>query len=103
MTEGLYPVELRFSTDYPALPPVARFPAGFFHPNIYDDGKASPSRSMSALLQRAACRLSSVFLLSALWRHAAYLLVLHCMVRMEERKTCMLAQVCLSILNPEKA
>ncbi|CAK0785873.1 hypothetical protein CVIRNUC_009086 [Coccomyxa viridis] len=37
--EGLYPVDLRFSTDYPALPPVARFPAGFFHPNIYDDGK----------------------------------------------------------------
>lgn len=49
-TEGLYPVDLRFSTDYPALPPVARFPAGFFHPNIYDDGKASPFRSELALL-----------------------------------------------------
>jgi len=36
---GLYPLELEFSQEYPAHPPIARFPAGFFHPNVYDNGK----------------------------------------------------------------
>ena len=43
-------MELKFSTDYPALPPDARFPAGFFHPNIYDDGKACPPRAKSDMM-----------------------------------------------------
>ena len=39
-TGGLYPLELDFSKEYPAHPPLARFPAGFFHPNVFDCGKA---------------------------------------------------------------
>ncbi|MEW5310051.1 MAG: hypothetical protein WDW38_001883 [Sanguina aurantia] len=36
---GLYPVSLAFSTSYPAKPPTASFPPGFFHPNVYPGGQ----------------------------------------------------------------
>ena len=29
---------MEFSEDYPSKPPKCRFPAGFFHPNIYPSG-----------------------------------------------------------------
>jgi ubiquitin-conjugating enzyme E2 I len=36
---GSFPLSLEFSADdYPAKPPKARFPAGFFHPNVYPSG-----------------------------------------------------------------
>jgi ubiquitin-conjugating enzyme E2 I len=36
---GSFPLTLEFSADdYPAKPPKAKFPAGFFHPNIYPSG-----------------------------------------------------------------
>ncbi|KAG1653523.1 hypothetical protein FOA52_012437 [Chlamydomonas sp. UWO 241] len=35
---GFYPLALEFSEDYPTKPPKCRFPAGFFHPNIYPSG-----------------------------------------------------------------
>ena len=36
---GSFPLTLEFSAeDYPAKPPKARFPAGFFHPNVYPSG-----------------------------------------------------------------
>jgi len=36
---GYYPLEMRFSEDYPAKPPYVKFPAQFFHPNVYPSGK----------------------------------------------------------------
>ena len=36
---GLYPVKLEFTEDYPSKPPKVSFPAGFFHPNVYPSGK----------------------------------------------------------------
>lgn len=36
---GMYPVTLVFSDDYPAKAPECRFPAQFFHPNVYPSGK----------------------------------------------------------------
>ncbi len=29
---------MEFSEDYPTKPPKCKFPAGFFHPNIYPSG-----------------------------------------------------------------
>jgi ubiquitin-conjugating enzyme E2 I len=36
---GLYPVRMEFTEDYPSKPPKVSFPAGFFHPNVYPSGK----------------------------------------------------------------
>nr|XP_043634466.1 SUMO-conjugating enzyme SCE1-like isoform X2 [Erigeron canadensis] len=36
---GNYPVTMTFSNNYPSIPPVCKFPPGFFHPNIYSCGK----------------------------------------------------------------
>ena len=38
---GEYPVQLKFSSDYPSKAPTAVFPKGFLHPNIYPDGHVS--------------------------------------------------------------
>ncbi|GAM19952.1 hypothetical protein SAMD00019534_031270 [Acytostelium subglobosum LB1] len=35
---GVYPVTLVFSNDYPAKSPLCSFPAGFFHPNVFSNG-----------------------------------------------------------------
>mmetsp|Transcript_70439 Transcript_70439/g.223181 ORF Transcript_70439/g.223181 Transcript_70439/m.223181 type:complete len:160 (-) Transcript_70439:100-579(-) len=35
---GFYPVTMEFTEDYPSKPPKCKFPAGFFHPNIYPSG-----------------------------------------------------------------
>lgn len=35
---GFYPLSMEFTDDYPAKPPKCKFPAGFFHPNIYPSG-----------------------------------------------------------------
>lgn len=35
---GFYPLSMEFSEDYPTKPPKCKFPAGFFHPNIYPSG-----------------------------------------------------------------
>ena len=36
---GSFPLTLEFSADdFPAKPPKARFPPGFFHPNVYPSG-----------------------------------------------------------------
>jgi len=35
---GLYPVTMHFTEDYPLKPPKCAFPGGFFHPNIYPSG-----------------------------------------------------------------
>ncbi|KAI5073587.1 hypothetical protein GOP47_0011600 [Adiantum capillus-veneris] len=36
---GSFPLSLQFSESYPTKPPVCAFPAGFFHPNVYQSGK----------------------------------------------------------------
>lgn len=36
--QGFYPLTMEFSEDYPSKPPKCKFPAGFFHPNIYPSG-----------------------------------------------------------------
>eukprot|EP00657_Telonema_sp_P-1_P005271 TRINITY_DN22520_c0_g1_i1.p1 TRINITY_DN22520_c0_g1~~TRINITY_DN22520_c0_g1_i1.p1 ORF type:complete len:178 (+),score=35.95 TRINITY_DN22520_c0_g1_i1:148-681(+) len=36
--DGVYKVSMEFSEDYPSKPPKCKFPAGFFHPNIYPSG-----------------------------------------------------------------
>ena len=35
---GIYPLTLEFSEEFPSKPPKCKFPAGFFHPNIYPSG-----------------------------------------------------------------
>jgi ubiquitin-conjugating enzyme E2 I len=35
---GTFPLTIEFSDDYPSKPPKCKFPAGFFHPNIYPSG-----------------------------------------------------------------
>ncbi|CAO2036207.1 unnamed protein product [Urochloa humidicola] len=35
---GNFPVTLQFSEYYPDRPPTCKFPAGFFHLNVYDTG-----------------------------------------------------------------
>lgn len=36
---GLYPIDLKFSADYPATAPLAFFPPGFHHVNVFDNGQ----------------------------------------------------------------
>eukprot|EP00878_Enallax_costatus_P005684 GHUV01005961.1.p1 GENE.GHUV01005961.1~~GHUV01005961.1.p1 ORF type:complete len:160 (+),score=7.96 GHUV01005961.1:240-719(+) len=36
---GLYPLSIVFSEEYPTKPPMCKFPAGFFHPNVYPSGQ----------------------------------------------------------------
>jgi ubiquitin-conjugating enzyme E2 I len=33
-----FPVTMEFTEDYPSKPPKCRFPANFFHPNIFPSG-----------------------------------------------------------------
>ncbi|KAF5836594.1 ubiquitin-conjugating enzyme/RWD-like protein [Dunaliella salina] len=35
---GFFPLTMEFSDDYPTKPPKCKFPAGFYHPNIYPSG-----------------------------------------------------------------
>lgn len=35
---GYFPLTMEFSNDYPAKPPKCKFPAAFYHPNIYPSG-----------------------------------------------------------------
>ncbi|CAM0903223.1 unnamed protein product [Alopecurus aequalis] len=35
---GYFPLTLQFDDNYPTTPPVCKFPAGFFHVNVYDSG-----------------------------------------------------------------
>lgn len=35
---GFFPLTMEFTDDYPTKPPKCKFPAGFFHPNIYPSG-----------------------------------------------------------------
>eukprot|EP01111_Echinosteliopsis_oligospora_P000256 TRINITY_DN1022_c0_g1_i1.p1 TRINITY_DN1022_c0_g1~~TRINITY_DN1022_c0_g1_i1.p1 ORF type:complete len:160 (+),score=43.90 TRINITY_DN1022_c0_g1_i1:68-547(+) len=35
---SVYPITMEFTEDYPSKPPKCRFPANFFHPNIYPSG-----------------------------------------------------------------
>ena len=36
--EGLYKGTMEFPDDYPSVPPLVHFAAGFFHPNVYPSG-----------------------------------------------------------------
>jgi len=35
---GHFPLTLHFTEDYPSRPPDCKFPAGFFHVNVYKTG-----------------------------------------------------------------
>ncbi|VAH50221.1 unnamed protein product [Triticum turgidum subsp. durum] len=35
---GYYPLTMQFDDNYPTTAPSCRFPAGFFHINVYDSG-----------------------------------------------------------------
>ncbi|KAK9816686.1 hypothetical protein WJX72_003701 [[Myrmecia] bisecta] len=35
---GFFPLTMEFTEDYPSKPPKCKFPANFFHPNIYPSG-----------------------------------------------------------------
>ncbi|GJN01970.1 hypothetical protein PR202_ga19276 [Eleusine coracana subsp. coracana] len=40
---GYFPLTLCFDEDYPNRPPICKFPAGFFHVNVYDTGRVCMS------------------------------------------------------------
>lgn len=40
---GLYPLDLKFTENYPAMPPECYFPKNFYHPNVYPSGKVQPA------------------------------------------------------------
>ena len=48
---GLYPLDLKFTENYPNAPPECYFPQHFYHPNVYPAGK------VRALLLSACQRL----------------------------------------------
>lgn len=35
---GVFPLTMEFTEDFPTQPPKCRFPAGFFHPNVFPSG-----------------------------------------------------------------
>lgn len=37
-SEGTYPITITFPDEYPSKPPKIKFPAGFYHPNVYPSG-----------------------------------------------------------------
>lgn len=37
-TVAFFPLAIHFTEDYPSKPPKCKFPAGFFHPNVYPSG-----------------------------------------------------------------
>ncbi|CAD6262598.1 unnamed protein product [Miscanthus lutarioriparius] len=45
---GYFPLALHFPEDYPSSPPVCKFPAGFFHVNVYPTGAVCLSILSSA-------------------------------------------------------
>lgn len=36
---GIFPLVMKFPTDYPMSPPTVMFTCDFWHPNVYSDGK----------------------------------------------------------------
>lgn len=36
--DAVYPITIEFPEEYPSKPPKVKFPAGFYHPNIYPSG-----------------------------------------------------------------
>ncbi|RCV35072.1 hypothetical protein SETIT_7G209900v2 [Setaria italica] len=48
---GYFPLTVHFSENYPDHPPICKFPAGFFHVNVYDPGAAwNPSITVPQIL-----------------------------------------------------
>lgn len=35
---GFFPLTMHFTEDFPSKPPKCKFPANFFHPNVYPSG-----------------------------------------------------------------
>lgn len=35
---GFFPISMHFTEDFPSKPPKCKFPANFFHPNVYPSG-----------------------------------------------------------------
>jgi ubiquitin-conjugating enzyme E2 I len=77
-----YPLRLNFTEDYPTRAPVASFPAGFLHPNVYPDGHVSKTRKGAGRSMEN-------------W-HGELARAMRFMM-----PAIMLSQVCLSILNDD--
>ncbi len=57
--EGIFRLSLKFSNDYPLVPPSVKFITDIYHPNVYKDGKIcvdilqsewSPGQNISSIL-----------------------------------------------------
>ena len=56
---GYFPLVLNFNENYPTSAPVYKFPAGFFHVNVYNTGAVCLS-----ILGNVSFKLSGQFLIS---------------------------------------
>jgi ubiquitin-conjugating enzyme E2 I len=60
--DAVFPVTILFPSEYPSKPPKVRFPAGFYHPNVYPSGTICLSILNEAQDWRPAITLKQIVL-----------------------------------------